>query len=416
MAEVTFRNVSKRFPDGTLAVRDFNLDIADGEFVVLVGPSGCGKTTVLRSLAGIERVTSGEIRIGDRVVNELSPQKRDIAMVFQNYALYANMTVFENLAFALRNRGVAADEVSERVKRAARTLAITEFLDRKPAMLSGGQRQRVAIGRAIVRDPAAFLMDEPLSNLDAKLRGQMRAELTILHRELRATVLYVTHDQVEAMTMGDRVAVMWRGIIQQVAPPSELYDRPANLFVASFIGAPAMNFLHASLTDEGGRLTARAGALTLPLDDGWAAARPALRRHAGREVVLGVRPEHLDVKSQGSQSVRLDVIIDVVEALGYEKLVYFRAEAPRGHDAQGMLEGGKETAASGRIEFCARMGPDAPVREGPAQLFVDPGRLQVFDPETGAAIGADSQPGAASPRPIEPRSHEEREAGREGLL
>jgi multiple sugar transport system ATP-binding protein len=284
---------------------------------------------------------------------------------------------------------VAKGEVRERVERAARTLSISELLDRKPAMLSGGQRQRVAIGRAIVRDPAVFLMDEPLSNLDAKLRGHMRAELTMLHRELRATVLYVTHDQVEAMTMGNRVAVMWRGIIQQVAPPAVLYEQPVNLFVASFIGAPAMNFLQARLTDEEGGLMAHAGALRLPLDARWATDRQTLRQYIDREVVLGVRPEHLDSEPQGDASVAIDVTVDVVEALGYEKLVYFHAEAPRGRDAAGMLDGGTENAASRRVEFCARVGPARTVPEGRAQLFVEPRRLQVFDPDTGAAIGVD---------------------------
>jgi multiple sugar transport system ATP-binding protein len=399
MAQVGFANVRKQFPDGTVAVHDFSLQIADGEFVVLVGPSGCGKSTILRSLAGIERVTSGEITIGERVVNELSPQDRDVAMVFQNYALYANMTVFDNLAFSLRSRKMGGGEVRERVMRAARTLAIEEFLQRKPANLSGGQRQRVAIGRAIVRDPAAFLMDEPLSNLDAKLRGQMRAELTLLHRELSSTVLYVTHDQVEAMTMGDRVAVMWRGVIQQADEPAVLYERPGNLFVANFIGSPSMNFLRATVSADGDGMVARAGSAQIALGPEWVAAHAGLRGHTGREVVLGVRPEHLTLAGPGAGdgdgTAVLDVDIDVVENLGNEKLAYFRADAPRASGvADGMLEEATGEVGSVRMAFCARLDPEAPVREGRGRLAFDPRRLHVFDADSGATLR-----GAPAPAP-----------------
>src|SRR5918998_4310635 len=288
---IVLEGVGKAFPDGTIAVKDLDLEMTDGEFVVLVGPSGSGKSTVLRMIAGLEEATAGTIRIGDRVVNELSPAERDIAMVFQNYALYPHMTVFSNMAFALKLRKVSKDEIQRRVSDAAELLSITELLNRKPRQLSGGQRQRVAMGRAIVREPDAFLMDEPLSNLDAKLRVQMRAESSQLQSDLRTTTIYVTHDQTEAMTMGDRVAVMRKGELQQVAPPQELYDRPVNLFVGGFIGSPAMNMLEAYLERTNGTLTAVAGEQRVGLSDEVLAQRPALRSYEGRPVVLGIRPE-----------------------------------------------------------------------------------------------------------------------------
>src|SRR5690242_20590336 len=286
MAEIAYDAVQKVYPDGTQAVHDLDLDIADGELMVLVGPSGCGKTTALRMLAGLEEISEGEIRIGERVVNDLTPKERDIAMVFQSYALYPHMTVYDNLAFGLKLRKTPKREIDERVRRAAKVLQIDEFLKRKPRALSGGQRQRVAMGRAIVREPHAFLMDEPLSNLDAKLRVQMRAEISRLQRELGATTIYVTHDQVEAMTMGDRVAVMRRGRLQQCAPPQALYDRPTNLFVAGFIGSPAMTFGQADVLAAD---RARVGETTLSIPTG----HERLAAYVGRSVALGVRPEHL---------------------------------------------------------------------------------------------------------------------------
>ena len=289
MAQVTFSDVAKVFPDGTRAVTDLTLDAEDGEFMVLVGPSGCGKTTALRMVAGLEEISEGEIRIGDRVVNAIAPRDRDIAMVFQSYALYPHLTVYDNIAFSLRLRKEKA-EIDKRVKEAARILDLEALLDRKPRALSGGQRQRVAMGRAIVRQPAAFLMDEPLSNLDAKLRVQMRAEISKLQRNIGVTTIYVTHDQVEAMTMGDRVAVMRKGQLQQVAPPQELYDRPINLFVGGFIGSPAMNLVEGKLVRENGRLVAALGDARLKLDDENLASRPALESFEGKPSWSGSVP------------------------------------------------------------------------------------------------------------------------------
>ena len=294
MASVEFRDVSKVFGDGTRAVDRLDLEIADGEFMVLVGPSGCGKTTALRMVAGLEPITDGTVRIGDRVVNDLSPKSRDIAMVFQSYALYPHLTVRDNVAFPLKMKRTPKDEIQRRVLEAARILDLEPLLGRKPRALSGGQRQRVAMGRAIVREPAVFLMDEPLSNLDAKLRVQMRADIKRIQVELGVTTIYVTHDQVEAMTMGHRVAVMRKGELQQVAPPQELYDRPVNLFVGGFIGSPAMNMLEARIERTNGGLAAVLGETRLALDDGTLSRRPALQAYEGREVVLGIRPEDLD--------------------------------------------------------------------------------------------------------------------------
>jgi multiple sugar transport system ATP-binding protein len=294
VAEVEFSDVAKVFPDGTRAVTDFTLETQDGEFMVLVGPSGCGKTTALRMVAGLEDISEGEIKIGDRVVNQVPSRDRDIAMVFQSYALYPHLSVYDNIAFSLRLRKEKKSEIDRRVREAARVLDLEQFLDRKPRALSGGQRQRVAMGRAIVRQPAAFLMDEPLSNLDAKLRVQMRAEISKLQRNLGVTTIYVTHDQVEAMTMGDRVAVMRRGELQQVAPPQELYDRPVNLFVGGFIGSPAMNLLDATLERANGGLAAVLGGQKVRLDDECVSVRPGLKDYEGRQVVVGIRPEQLE--------------------------------------------------------------------------------------------------------------------------
>jgi multiple sugar transport system ATP-binding protein len=306
------------YPDGTRALSDFALDVADGEFVVFVGPSGCGKTTALRMVAGLEDITEGEIRIGERVVNELEPRERDVAMVFQNYALYPHMSVYDNIAFGLKMRKVQRSEIDRRVEEIGRVLGLSEMLKRKPKQLSGGQRQRVAMGRAIVRDPAVFLMDEPLSNLDARLRVQMRAEIARIQHELAATTIYVTHDQVEAMTMGDRVCVLRKGELQQTGPPQELYDRPANLFVASFIGSPEMNLLRAGLSLRDGELEALVGRQTVPLPN----APEPLREYAGREIALGIRPEHVGV---GPGSLIGTVLLS--EALGSERLVHLELEA-----------------------------------------------------------------------------------------
>ena len=320
MAAVTFDHLVKRYGDN-LAVNDLTLRIDDGEFLVLVGPSGCGKTTALRCLAGLEEITGGYILIGDRVVNDLPPKQRDIAMVFQSYALYPHMTVHDNMAFSIRLHKLPKAEVAAKVREAARILGLEGLLDRKPGQLSGGQRQRVALGRAIVRDPAAFLMDEPLSNLDAKLRVQTRAEIARLHRRLGTTIVYVTHDQVEAMTMGERIAVMRDGVLQQVGTPKELYEKPGNLFVAGFIGSPAMNFLTGRAVPDGGgvRLVLDGAEVALSGRAGVAARS----RGEGSSVTVGMRPEHFEVGPRGGQGlVRLPVQVDVVEFLGSEELVH----------------------------------------------------------------------------------------------
>src|SRR5437764_6753073 len=293
MAQVAFERVSKIYPDGTRAVNDINLDINDGEFMVLVGPSGCGKTTALRMVAGLEEISEGVLKIGDRVVNHVPSRDRDIAMVFQSYALYPHLSVYENIAFGLRLKKMSKAEIEQRVERASNLLGLTDYLKRKPRALSGGQRQRVAMGRAIVREPAAFLMDEPLSNLDAKLRVQMRAEIAKLQSDLGVTTIYVTHDQVEAMTMGDRVAVMRKGELQQVDEPQTLYDRPVNLFVGGFIGSPAMNMLDATISSNGG-LSASVGDQTITLGPETLETHPALKGYDGKQVVIGIRPEDLE--------------------------------------------------------------------------------------------------------------------------
>ncbi len=329
MASVSFDGAGKVYPDGTRALRDFGLEIADGEFMVLVGPSGCGKTTALRMVAGLEAISEGEIRIGDRVVNALEPRKRDIAMVFQNYALYPHMSVYRNIAFGLKMRDVSKQEIRSRVEQIARVLGIEELLERKPAALSGGQRQRVAMGRAIVRNPQAFLMDEPLSNLDAKLRVQMRAEIARIQREVDATTLYVTHDQVEAMTMGERVCVLRKGELQQVDTPQVLYERPINLFVASFIGSPAMNLAQAQLERADSGLVCRVGAQELALPPATA-ADPRLQAYIGRTIGLGIRPEHFQdtaLAPDTPQERRLRGRVVTRELLGFELLAHVELAA-----------------------------------------------------------------------------------------
>ncbi|HEY2372865.1 MAG TPA: sn-glycerol-3-phosphate ABC transporter ATP-binding protein UgpC [Gaiellaceae bacterium] len=399
MAEITFDNVSKTYGDGFRAVTDFNLEVRDGEFVVFVGPSGCGKTTALRMIAGLEEISEGEIRIGERVVNNLPPGDRDVAMVFQNYALYPHMTVAENIGFALKLRKVPKDQARKRIAETARIIGLTEHLDRKPRQLSGGQRQRVAMGRAIVREPQVFLMDEPLSNLDAKLRVQMRAEISRIQRQLNVTTVYVTHDQVEAMTMGDRVAVLRRGVLQQFDVPQRLYEQPANLFVASFIGSPAMNVVEATLEQNGDGASLRIGSSTLALPAGVLSTRPALAGYAGRSLAVGIRPEALDETARrNGDSGRLRGVVSAIEALGPEQLAYVDVEA-KPVLVDDVLEGlvdmeeaedlaeiksdvdGDRATLVARLDASARLRPDETV-----ELAVDLGKLHFFDLASGATI------------------------------
>jgi multiple sugar transport system ATP-binding protein len=398
VAEVTFDGVSKVYPDGTRAVDDIDLEIQDGEFMVLVGPSGCGKTTALRMVAGLEEISEGQLRIGDRVVNQLAPRDRDIAMVFQSYALYPHLTVYDNIAFSLRLRKTPKAEIDKRVREAARILGLEQFLDRKPRALSGGQRQRVAMGRAIVRQPQAFLMDEPLSNLDAKLRVQMRAEISGIQRDLKTTTIYVTHDQVEAMTMGDRVAVIRKGELQQVASPQELYDRPVNLFVGGFIGSPAMNLVEATLEQSNGGLTAKTGDQAIALGDETLQLRPALRAYAGRKVVLGIRPEDFEdaaIDTEAPKDRRLRGRIDLREALGSEIMAHFTVEAPPAvtEDVRELARDvGDESAVEAKAEashttLVGRFSPRTEIRVGDVvEVTVDTRSLHFFDPETGMGI------------------------------
>jgi multiple sugar transport system ATP-binding protein len=399
VAEIELSHVSKLYGD-TPAVRDLSIQVGEGEFVVLVGPSGCGKTTALRMVAGLEEVSAGDIRIGDRIVNDLAPRERDIAMVFQNYALYPHKTVYENLAFGLRMRKVPKAEQKARVEEIARVLGLGDMLKRRPAQLSGGQRQRVAMGRAIVREPKAFLMDEPLSNLDAKLRVQMRAEIARIQQALKVTTLYVTHDQVEAMTMGDRVAVMRDGVLQQVDTPQRLYDAPANLFVASFVGSPPMNLMQATFVPERGALEIGDAEVVLPAD--LLASRPDLRQYAGRHLAVGIRPE--DVReAAGWDGARLRGHILLVESLGSEQLVHIEiAAAPLERtdlvDAAAQASG--PTLGAVRIEqavtLLGRFDRHLLLRPGEAvEVAVDPQLLHFFDLETGAAIPSVQVPVAA---------------------
>jgi multiple sugar transport system ATP-binding protein len=398
VAEVGFDRVSKVFPDGTRAVSGLSLTSRDGEFVVLVGPSGCGKTTALRMLAGLEEITEGVIRIGDRVVNYVPSRDRDIAMVFQSYALYPHLSVYENIAFGLRVKKVKKDEIDRRVREAARILDLEPFLKRKPRALSGGQRQRVAMGRAIVRQPQAFLMDEPLSNLDAKLRVQMRAEIRRLQSDLGVTTIYVTHDQVEAMTMGDRVAVMRKGELQQIAEPQELYDAPVNLFVAGFIGSPAMNMVEATLLRSNGTLTANLGSDAIVIDDEVVAARPGLKAYEGRSVMLGIRPENLEdveLARDIPADRRLHGVVELREALGAEIMVHVRIDA-----RPALTDDVRELAADtdpmvaqelderpDRATIVGRFGARSRVRKGEAvEVAVDSRTLHFFDPATALGI------------------------------
>ncbi|MGC5331226.1 ABC transporter ATP-binding protein [Micromonospora sp. DT62] len=385
MADIVLDKVSKKFPDGTVAVADVDLEIADGEFVILVGPSGCGKSTTLNMIAGLEDISSGELRIGGQRVNDKAPRDRDIAMVFQSYALYPNMTVRENMAFPLRLAKLDKETINRKVDEAAKVLELSSLLDRKPANLSGGQRQRVAMGRAIVRQPKAFLMDEPLSNLDAKLRVQMRTVVSRLQKKLGTTTVYVTHDQTEAMTLGDRVVIMRGGAVQQVGPPQELYDHPRNLFVAGFIGSPSMNFLHAAVED--GKLRTALGDVPI----GERIRRELEGADAPRELILGIRPEHFedaaliddDTRRRGAE---FEAPVDIVESMGSDKYVYFSVEGERASAAE--LE---ELAADAGADFSGggaslvtRLSAESPVEEGQTRrVWFNLEKIHLFDPSDG---------------------------------
>jgi multiple sugar transport system ATP-binding protein len=391
MAEIVLDGVTKVFDDGYEAVKDMNLDIADGEFVILVGPSGCGKSTALRMIAGLEDISSGELRIGDQVMNDRSPKDRDIAMVFQNYALYPHMTVRENMGFALSLAKVDKDEIKQKVEEAAEKLDLVDHLDRKPANLSGGQRQRVAMGRAIVRDPAVFLMDEPLSNLDAKLRVQMRTEVARLQSDLGTTMVYVTHDQTEAMTLGDRVAVMRGGVLQQVGSPEELYQRPKNLFVAGFIGSPAMNFMVAEIAG---------GKIRLPIGEVDPAQIDGLELPAEGKAVAGIRPEHFEDATivadatKAERGLTFEAEIDMVESLGSDLYAYFHIESEGVQSDQladlvgeRLAETGAAGLREGQEQIVARLEPTSKVkRRETAQLWADTAKLHLFDPESGERL------------------------------
>ena len=399
MAEIGFDEVTKIYPDGTRAVSAVDLDIEDGTLMVLVGPSGCGKTTLLRMVAGLEEITEGTIRVGDRVINDVDPKNRDLAMVFQNYALYPHMTCYDNMAFGLKLRKLPKKEIDRRVRETSRALGLDDQLKKKPRALSGGQRQRVAMGRAIVREPKAFLMDEPLSNLDAKLRVQMRTEISRIQRDLGVTMIYVTHDQTEAMTMGDRVAVMNRGVLQQVAAPQEMYDNPANLFVAGFIGSPAMNMVNAELIRGDAGAQVAFGGVRLPIPDSVMRGRRSLAGHVGKRLVIGIRPEDLEdpeYVANPTAGARLPVTVDVREAMGAEVYAHFTVDEP-----PVLTEDTRDLAADAGLavddlgssggpttsHFVARLDPHTSAAGGrPIELHVDMRSIHVFDPETGEAI------------------------------
>jgi multiple sugar transport system ATP-binding protein len=401
MAKIVYDGVWKRFPDGTEAIKDLSLEIGDGEFVILVGPSGCGKSTALRMCAGLEEISDGKLIIGDRVVNNLTPKERDIAMVFQSYALYPHMTVADNMGFALKLAKVPSEEINKRVRAAAETLDLTEYLDRKPKALSGGQRQRVAMGRAIVRDPQAFLMDEPLSNLDAKLRVAMRAQIAELQNRLGVTTLYVTHDQVEAMTMGDRVAVLKRGELQQADSPQHLYDNPDNLFVGGFIGSPAMNLAEGDFVKENGQYKVKVGAsesqTALDVDDGALDRYPRVREYEGKKVAVGMRPEHffLPDSSTPTGMIWRGRRVTLVEMLGAEMLVHFGTSAPpivsedmreAVDDAEAFAELERRAREGGQV-FTARFDPGAPPSiNSEIDVAFRTEYLHFFDLESGVAL------------------------------
>jgi multiple sugar transport system ATP-binding protein len=402
MARIDFRQLTKTFPGGTQAVDSLDLEIADGEYMVLVGPSGSGKTTVLRIAAGLEEETSGEVWIGEELVNDVPPMDRNIAMVFQSYALYPHMTVYENMAFGLKLHGLRKREIEPRVTSAATMLGIDDLLKRKPGQLSGGQRQRVAMGRAIVREPDAFLMDEPLSNLDAKLRVEMRSYLATLHQRLQTTTLYVTHDQTEAMTMGDRVAVMHRGRLQQVDAPQRLYDHPVNLFVAGFIGSPAMNLVQSSLAERNGGIYAEFGPVGLRLPETVLAGRPVLRGYIGKPVIVGLRPEDIEDAAfvPSANGSTIDVDVSLAEPMGAELIAHFpldaRSVGPSGAAAREGGDSDSDNAAAVALMAAdagtdtivtARLSPRSTARTGePLRVVLDAERLHFFDPETEDSI------------------------------
>jgi multiple sugar transport system ATP-binding protein len=395
MAAIELDQLTKVYADGTKAVKALDLEVADGEFVVFVGPSGCGKTTALRMIAGLEDVTSGTVKVGGRVVNDLPPKARDIAMIFQNYALYPHMNAYDNMAFGLKMRDFDRKEIRRRVESAAQILGLTEVLAKRPRHLSGGQRQRVAMGRAIVREPEAFLMDEPLSNLDAKMRVQVRAEIARIQRALEVTTIYVTHDQSEAMTLGDRVCVMRAGLLQQVDRPQVLYDRPANLFVAGFIGSPAMNLVEAELAELNGGLVARFGPHELGIPAEVVTARPLLRGCAGRRIALGIRPEDIE-DAPGPAATRLAVTVDIREDMGSEVFLHFAVDAPpvKAEELRELV--GDEAVEAAEVQthhhgspFIAKVGRGTTAREGErAELAVNARLLHFFDLETGSGIYA----------------------------
>jgi multiple sugar transport system ATP-binding protein len=399
MAQVAFERVSKIYPDGTRAVNDINLDIQDGEFMVLVGPSGCGKTTALRMVAGLEEISEGVLKIGDRVVNHVPSRDRDIAMVFQSYALYPHLSVYENIAFGLRLKKMSKSEIDERVARAANILGLTDYLKRKPRALSGGQRQRVAMGRAIVREPAAFLMDEPLSNLDAKLRVQTRAEISKLQSDLGVTTVYVTHDQIEAMTMGTRVAVMRKGELQQVDDPQTLYDRPVNLFVGGFIGSPSMNMLDATIESSNGGLAAKIGDQTISLGPEALENHPALKGYVGKQVILGIRPEDLEdaaLETGAPAERQLRGRLELKEALGSEIMAHFAIKGTHAETDE-TRELAKDAGAEGAEQpigaredeavIVGRFGARSRIKQGEeVSAVVDTRALHFFDPQTGNGI------------------------------
>ena len=411
MAQILLDAVDKVYPGGVKAVDGLSLEIADGEFMVLVGPSGCGKSTALRSIAGLDEITSGTISIGGRVVNDLPPKDRDIAMVFQNYALYPHMTVEQNLAFGLQQRKTPKDEIQRRVTEVAKMLGLADYLKRKPAALSGGQRQRVAMGRAIVREPKAFLMDEPLSNLDAKLRVNMRASLSQLHDRLNVTTVYVTHDQIEAMTLGDRVCVLRDGVLQQVDTPQNLFNHPVNLFVAGFIGSPAMNFTMARLDrpdgpgPDAGEATVSFAGYQLPLSADAIGSRPGLEEYFGREVILGIRPSDFEDASLADPGwARMPVTASVTEELGSEILVMFLVDSPpvENSDTAALAADEDEDEAGiplaeGKTLWTARASARSRIAGGSqVELSVDTSNLHFFDPESGLTIGSK---GSANPAP-----------------
>ena len=393
MAAIELEQLTKVYPDGTRAVQGLDLEVADGEFVVFVGPSGCGKTSALRMIAGLEEITSGTVRVGGAVVNDLPPKARDMAMIFQNYALYPHMNAFDNMAFGLRMRGVDRGEIRRRVESAAEILGLSDVLNKKPRHLSGGQRQRVAMGRAIVREPKAFLMDEPLSNLDAKMRVQMRAEIARIQRDLAVTTVYVTHDQSEAMTLGDRVCVLRGGVLQQVDRPQALYARPVNLFVAGFIGSPAMNLVEATIVERDGGLAVRFGPHELAVPAEVVAARPALAGYVGRRLALGIRPEDIG-DGPGRDGARLAVTVDIREDLGSEVFLHFAVDAPpvKAEELRELVGDEAVEAADAQTHhhgspFVAKVGRGTAAREGDrVELAVDTRLLHFFDLETGAAI------------------------------